>query len=168
MLLERIELDGHGPGVGPRYAATGCSSSALHSPAAASAFMRARWTNTACAASAFAASPPHACERRCLQRAPVGERERPRPADLVDRVQVLRRLDLGLAAGEEDDAGNRRGHVRQEAVDRELGDPLRRRLLRAALARDHHVRLEERPAEVDALDERARGTSTCSVRDVTS
>ena len=31
-----------------------------HSPATAWAFMRARWTNTACAASAFAGSPPPA------------------------------------------------------------------------------------------------------------
>ena len=64
MLLERIGSSGHGSTWARRaspYAATGCSSSALHSPAAASAFIRARWTNTACAASTFAASPPHVC-----------------------------------------------------------------------------------------------------------
>ena len=59
MLLEGIEFVDHGSRR-PVYAVIGCSSSADHSPAAASAFMRARWTKTVCAASAFAASPPHA------------------------------------------------------------------------------------------------------------
>ena len=36
---------------------------------------------------------------------------------------------------------------------RALGDPLRRRLLRTALSGDHHVRLEQSPAQVDALDD---------------
>ena len=116
-------------------AVTGCSSSAFHSPATASEFIRARWANACCAASTLAGSPTPRLERRRLQRTAVGERERPRAADAVDLVQVPRRLDLGLAAGEEDDPGHRRRNVPLERLDRQLGDPARVRLRRTALAR---------------------------------
>ena len=69
-------------------------------------------------------------QRGRLERAAVRERERPRlRAARVDRVQVLARLLVGLAAGEEDDPGHRRGHGLAEAPERPLGDLLGARLL---------------------------------------
>ncbi len=43
--------------------------------------------------------------------------------------------------------------MRHEALQRQLGDPRCRRLLRTALARDHHVGLEQGTAEIHALHE---------------
>src|SRR5688500_15353186 len=80
-------------------------------------------------------------ERGRLESAYIREGERPRAATPVDRVEVLGRLDLGLAAGEENDAGHRLGHPLEEATDRLLGDLGGRRLRRALLPGDDHVRL---------------------------
>ena len=55
----------------------------------------------------------------------------------------------------------------EEALERELGDPLRRGLLRAVLAGDHHVRLQQCAAQVDALDvELVKGPLEGARRDV--
>src|SRR5256885_2058143 len=51
-------------------------------------------------------------ERRLLEGAAVRERERPGATDPVDRVQVLGRLHLGLAARQEDDAREDRKSTR--------------------------------------------------------
>ena len=75
--------------------------------------MRARWRNAACAAATFAGAALPRLERSRLQRAAVGERQRPRSAaQLVHRIQMRGGDLVALAAGEERDAGTAAGTVR--------------------------------------------------------
>ena len=72
-------------------------------------------------------------------------------AHRVHRVEVGRRVLVGLAAREEDDAGHRGGNMPLEAADRLRGNLFVRRLLGALVARQHHVRLQQDALRVDAL-----------------
>ena len=73
-----------------------------------------------------------------------------RPAQ-VHRVQVRGRVLVGLAAGEEADPRHRRRHVPVEDVQRPLGDLVDAGALGGLVAGEHHVRLQHRAAEIDAL-----------------
>ena len=72
-------------------------------------------------------------------------------AQRVHRVEVGGRILVGLAAGEEDDPRHRRGNVPLEAADRLNRDLFVRRLLRALVAREDHVRLQQDPLWVNTL-----------------
>src|ERR671916_2026939 len=98
----------------------------------------------------FAAPDLH---RLLLQGAGPGEGDLPREVVVhtVHRVQVRGRVLAALAAGEQDDAGHRRRHAAQEALDRVPGDVLDRSLLGGVLAVDDEVRLQERPFQMYAL-----------------
>ena len=102
------------------------------------------------------APPRRSPARRPMPGAPIAaargrtRTRAPRPADPVDRVEVLGRLHLGLAAGEEDDAGDRGRYDALEAVDGCLCDLRGGRLVGAALSGDDHVRLEQRALKIDA------------------
>ena len=52
--------------------------------------------------------------------------------------------------------GHRRRHVLVEALERPLGDLVDAGAVRRLVAREHHVRLEQRPEDVDALVEQLR------------
>jgi hypothetical protein len=69
---------------------------------------------------------------------------------------VRGRVLVRLAAGEEDDPGHRGRHVLGEAVERRRRDLLDAGAVGRLVAAQHHVRLEERPGEVDALVEQLR------------
>ena len=97
---------------------------------AASAFIRARCTNTACAASAFAASPPQDCSADCWSARPYENESGHGPPSRLIAFRFSVACDLRLAAGEEDDPGYRGRNDAQEAVDRRA-----RRSARATPAR---------------------------------
>ena len=61
------------------------------------------------------------------------------------------RLLVGLAAGEERDAGHRRRHAGLEQADRLLGDFIDRRTFRALFAGHHHVGLQHHAFELHLL-----------------
>ena len=97
-------------------------------------------------------------ERRGLQRAAVRERHLPRVrAELVDRVEVGGRLLVALAAGQEHDAGHRRGHDLAEARDRRVGD------LRRATPGRPRTSCPGSPCSASATCRRARRAARSSV-----
>ena len=61
-----------------------------------------------------------------------------------------------LAAREEDDPGHGRRHVVAQAAERRLGDLVDARLLRAVVAGEHHVRLQQHPLELRRAGRAAR------------
>ena len=69
----------------------------------------------------------------------------------VHLVEVHGGIDVGLTARQEDDAGDVRGHVLVQDPERRLGDLHGTGLRRGAGARQHHVHLEERARQVDAM-----------------
>ena len=75
-----------------------------------------------------------------------------RPAR-VHRVEVRRRVLVGLAARQEDDARHRRRHVLHVALERPLGDLFVAGAARGLVPGEDHVRLQQRPEDVDALVE---------------
>src|SRR6266540_4084687 len=89
---------------------------------------------------------------RCLERASVGEGQLPRMLpQRVHRVEVCGRVLVRLPARQKDDSRDGRGHMTLEAPDRLLRDLLVRRLLRALVPGEHHVRLQQHPFRLDAL-----------------
>src|SRR4051794_34661068 len=96
-------------------------------------------------------------QRGRLQRAAVRERELPRMRALrVHRVQVRCRVLVRLTAGEEDDARHGRRDVLVEALERPVGKVLDARAVRSFVPGEHHVRLQQRAEDVDALVEELR------------
>src|SRR5215204_4373867 len=64
-----------------------------------------------------------------------------------------RRLQVGLAAGEEDYAWHRRRHRPEQALDRLPGHLFHAGLLRRVLAGDDHVGLKEHPRVFDVYQD---------------
>ena len=64
---------------------------------------------------------------------------------------MLRCEFVGLPAREEDDAGYCSRYVMPQTADRRRGDLFDARLLRRVVTREHHVRLQQHPFELDAL-----------------
>jgi hypothetical protein len=71
----------------------------------------------------------------------------------VHRIEVRRRVLVRLAAGEEDDPGNRGRHVLRQRVQRRRGNLVDAGAVARLVAGEDHVRLEQRPLDVDALVE---------------
>ena len=126
--------DGHGKNLPRERSAastgTGWSTPArLGAPAARDGlaeFIRARCRNAAWAAGRWPASPRHASSALACSARPYEYESGHGPPIAVDRVQVLGRLHLALAAGEEDDARHEGRHMAQQAVHGQRGDPLGR------------------------------------------
>ncbi len=88
------------------------SRSAFHWPSAARLFIMARWAKARCAAATFSGLPDQAFCGACLQRAAVGEGDVPgQRAHPVHGVEMRGGVLVGLAAGQEGDAGHRRRHA---------------------------------------------------------
>jgi hypothetical protein len=90
-----------------------------------------------------------------LKRSAVGEADGPGlgTRQPVDRVQVDGGLARLLSAGQEDDPRHGRGHVPAQAPQCRVRHLLHRRRLRALLAGDHHVGLQQHPLQKDTLFE---------------
>ncbi len=131
------------------HAALSPSMLSLYLPNAAALLHRQRRWKARWAAARFSSLPEPGPERLVLQRAPVRETELPgfRPLKPVDRVQMRAGGDVALAAGQEDDSGNRRRHVAGEAPKRGDRDLLDGGLPGARHARDDHVGFQEHGLE---------------------
>ena len=105
----------------------------FHWPSAARPLSRARAYTVCCAlAKLFDQVLRPQLQRGRLHGATVGERQRPRVrAHLVHRVEVRGGVLVGLAAGQEHDARQRRRHGRLQALQRRGGDFLDAGLLAA-------------------------------------
>ena len=126
--------------------------SLVYEPLRAALLSRARCRNAALPASRLAGSPFHALSAGACRARPVGEAELPRVRpEAVDGVEVRGRELVGLTARQEHDAGHRGGHRPLEAAHRGARDVVDRRLLGAAVPRQHHVRLEQHALERDVL-----------------
>src|SRR5919106_4829732 len=91
-------------------------------------------------------------QRRGLKPPSVGEGQLPRlPADAVHCVEMAGGELVALAAREEGDPRYRGGNDPAQAGERALGHLLHRRLLRAGVPRQDHVRLQHDALEPDAL-----------------
>ena len=75
----------------------------------------------------------------------------PRVGRLVHRVEVESRLELGLSARQEHDAGDGGRHAASEELERVVGDLLGSRALLAVGTGGDHRGLEEDSLEDDAL-----------------
>ena len=84
----------------------------------------------------------------------------PRVRGLVHRVEVERGLELGLAAREEHDAGDGRGHAAAQELEGVVSDLFERERAREAKGRERAREAKERESE----RERARGKETESER----
>src|SRR6185312_15717341 len=82
--------------------------------------------------------PAPCLQRHGLQRAAVAERERPRRARAIHRVQVRGGVFVALPARQEHHAGQRRGDGALQHPQRALRHLLHAGLLRVVLARDTH------------------------------
>src|ERR1039458_1819412 len=96
-------------------------------------------------------------QRGRLQRATVRERKFPWIRALrVHRVQVRGRVFVRLSAGEEEDAWYGGRHVLVEALEGPISDLLVAGTVGRLVAGEHHVRLQQRAEDVDALVEELR------------
>lgn len=88
-----------------------------------------------------------------LQRASVRERQRPRLLSfvLVDGVQIDAGVHFRLTSGQEDDSGHSSGQSTLQSGHRSASDLLRADLLRARLSGRDHVRLQQRPLQIDVV-----------------
>ena len=87
-----------------------------------------------------------------MHRAAIAETQRPRMrAHLVHRVQMRGGLFVGLSARQEHDTGQQGRHGGFQAAHGRFGDLVDTGLLGAALAGNHHARLEDGAFEHDVL-----------------
>ena len=122
----------------------------------------------ACAASTFAASPTHACSADCCSARPYEKDSGHGPPTWLIAFRFSVASTSDWPPERKTIPGTAAGTCAQEALHRQLGDPRRRRLLRAALPGDDHVRLQQRRRGGRPAGRRARRNVHFSVRDVTS